>query len=142
MMTRAMASDALLLVAIDAYDRLAADVDAAGDPELGLATTYVGGRRALAARARAEAWLVPPSVVARIEGLIGRLPAVAEDDGCAWLESFPNTVLAILERRVAEVLAAPSEPRRRWIDRVADRHIRLGADPASLTVAVTSGRSR
>jgi hypothetical protein len=119
-MTRAMPSDALLQAVLLAYEGLARRIDGSGDPELGFAMAYASGRRALVARAEAEVWLVPPSVVAQLDGLTRLAATTVGEDAAAWLDAYPNRVLAILERRTGGLSAMPV-PRRRWVDRVADR---------------------
>jgi hypothetical protein len=125
-MNRATPSDALLRRSILAYERLARFIDGAGDPELGFATAFACGRRALGARAEAEAWLIPPSVVVQVEALTEAMLAATDDEVGTWLDVFPNRLLAILERRMGG-LASPQVPRRRWIDRVSDGRLRAGA---------------
>ncbi|HYM84561.1 MAG TPA: hypothetical protein VEY67_10455 [Candidatus Dormibacteraeota bacterium] len=118
-MSPAMPSDALLRHGLSAYERLARAVDGAGDPELGLATAFACGRRALLARLDAEAWLVPPSVVSGFERLLERMAAAADDEIDMWIDAFPNRILELLERRTGRSASARS-PRRRWIDRVGE----------------------
>jgi hypothetical protein len=118
-MTRATPSDALLRHALLAYERLARAIDGAGDPELGLAAAFACGRRALHARAEAESWLVPPSVVVQIESLTQAMAGARGDEVGTWLDAYPNRLLALLERR-AGGLDRPRSPRRRWVDRVSD----------------------
>lgn len=125
-MTRATPSNALLEHALLAYRHLANDMDVAGDPELGLATAFTSGCRALHARADADAWLVPPSVVHEVEALVERMATSAGYDAGWWLDAFPNRLLALLERRTGAI-ESPHTPRRRWIDRVSERHLALGS---------------
>ena len=133
-MTRAAPSDALLRHALLAYERLGREIDSAGDPELGFATAYACGRRALGARADAEAWLVPPSVVARIEVLTAAMAMARGDEVGTWLDAFPNRLLALLERRAGGP-DGPRAPRRRWIDRVGGGRLH-GSTPPSLVVRI------
>ncbi len=133
-MTRATPSDALLRHALLAYERLARAVDSTGDPELGLAAAFTCGRRALHGRAEAEAWLVPPSVVARIESLTQAMAAARGDEVGTWLDAYPNRLLALLERRVGG-LGSPRSPRRRWVDRVSDGRVSPRALPSFLVRA-------
>lgn len=116
-----MASDALLRNALVAYDRLVSSVDTLGDPELGLGEAYTCGRRALLARAAADAWLVPPAVVTRIRVLVDRLDMADHDEAAEWLQRFPGSVLALLERRTATYILDGVHPRRRWVDRIGER---------------------
>ncbi len=118
-MTQATPSDALLRHALLAYERLARAVAGDGDPELGFATAFACGRRALHARSEAEPWLVPPSVVHEIERLTAAIADARDDEAGTWLDMFPNRMLELLERR-AGGLDRPQTPRRRWIDRLGD----------------------
>lgn len=137
-MLDAMASDALLREAVEAYDRLVASLDSLGDPELGLGPAYHSGRRALVARAAADAWLVPPTVVTRVRVLAERLIVMDRGEVPEWVDRFPETVLALLERRATMFADTADHPRRRWIDRIGDRRVRplpsSAAERAGLTL--------
>jgi hypothetical protein len=115
-MGRAEASDALLRRAIAAYDRLAARIEAIGDPDLGLEVVHSCGRRRLLARAHAKAWTVPARVVRRVDELLDGIEDADEAARIDWLEAFPSEVTRALERRHPAAEPPGDAPRRRMID--------------------------
>jgi len=106
-------STELLTAAASAYDHLGGSLREAVDPDMGTWQAYESGRRALAARARAEEWIVPEPVARRVEELQAALAAAPSDDALEWLERFPHTVLEAIDRR-HRVEGLPSTPRRRF----------------------------
>jgi hypothetical protein len=106
-------STELLTAAASAYDHLGGSLREAVDPDMGTWQAYESGRRALAARARAQEWIVPEPVARRVEELQAALAAAPSDDALEWLERFPHTVLEAIDRR-HRVEGLPSTPRRRF----------------------------
>ena len=108
-----LTSTALLATAASAYNHLGGSLREAVDPDMGTWQAYECGRRALAARARAQEWIVPGPVVRRVIALEAALAAAPSRDALEWLDRFPHTVLEAIHRRHrAERL--PSTPQRRF----------------------------
>ena len=106
-------STELLAAATSAYNHLGGSLREAVDPDMGTWQAYECGRRALAARARAQEWVVPEDAARRVEELQAALAAAPPDDALEWLDRFPHTVLEAIDRRQrGEVL--PDTPRRRF----------------------------
>jgi hypothetical protein len=117
-MRRDTTSDVLFRRAAAAYDRLAARIEATGDPDLDLGAVHSCGRRRLLARARARAWTVPAHLARRAEELL-RVIEQADQDSCVdWLEAFPGEIARALERRDPLAAPPPGAPRRRTLDGV------------------------
>jgi len=106
-------STELLAAAASAYNHLGGSLREAVDPDMGTWQAYESGRRALAARARAQEWIVPEPVARRVEELQTALAAAPSDDALEWLDRFPHTVLEAIDRR-HRVEGLPSTPQRRF----------------------------
>ena len=106
-------STELLAAATSAYNHLGGSLREAVDPDMGTWQAYECGRRALAARARAQEWIIPEPVARRVEELQTALAASPPDDALEWLDRFPHTVLEAIDRR-HRVEGLPSTPRRRF----------------------------
>jgi hypothetical protein len=103
----------LLTAAASAYNRLAVPLREEIDPDMGTWQAYECGRRALAARVRAQEWVVPEPVATRVEELQAALAAAPPEDALEWLERFPHTVFEAIERR-HRVEHLPDTPQRRF----------------------------
>jgi hypothetical protein len=81
-----------------------------------LEQVYEAGRRRLQARSGGVGWALPDSTAARLDDLFRFIDQVPADEVDAWLEQFPDAVLALLERRRDDV--AVDRPARRIGDRL------------------------
>jgi len=106
-------STELLAAAASAYNHLGGSLREAVDPDMGTWQAYECGRRSLAARARAQEWVIPEPVAKRVEELQTALAAAPPDDALEWLDRFPHTVLDAIDRR-HRVESLPNTPRRRF----------------------------
>ena len=115
-MTASITSVELIATAIETYDRFARQqARDVVDPEIGMGQAYECGRRALGARAHAQAWPVPGPVRHRVEELESELVAAPPDEALEWLERFPHEVLEALERR-SSIVGRPDGPHHRFVD--------------------------
>ena len=108
-----LTSTELLAAAASAYNHLGGSLREAIDPDMGTWQAYESGRRALAARVRAQEWIIPEPVVRRVKALETALAAAPSRDAIVWLDRFPHTVLEAVDRR-HRVEGLPSTPRRRF----------------------------
>jgi hypothetical protein len=106
-------STELLAAAASAYDHLGGSLREALDPDMGTWQAYECGRRSLAARARAQEWVIPKPVARQVEELQAALAAAPPEDALEWLDRFPHTVLEAIDRR-HRVESLPDTPRRRF----------------------------
>jgi hypothetical protein len=86
------------------------------DPDIGIDAAFAAGRRALAARGTATAWLLSPERGAAVSRLLEGLDHACEDQVGDWVDRFPRAFLGILERRSMSSVA-PDAPRRRFAER-------------------------
>jgi len=108
-----LTSTELLTAAASAYNHLGGSLREAVDPDMGTWQAYESGRRALAARARAQEWIIPEPVVLKVKAIEAALAAAPSGDAIVWLDRFPHTVLEAVDRR-HRVEGLPSTPRRRF----------------------------
>jgi hypothetical protein len=106
-------STELLTAAASAYNHLGGSLREAVDPDMGTWQAYECGRRALAARGRAQEWIIPEPVATRVQELQAALAAAPSHDALEWLDRFPHTVLEAIDRR-SRVDSLPDAPRRRF----------------------------
>ncbi|HET7727503.1 MAG TPA: hypothetical protein VFK54_09280 [Candidatus Limnocylindrales bacterium] len=92
------------------------------EPDLGLAERYVGGRRAIEARARAADWQLDEREHALAQQLIAELGGSGETDVVDLLDTFPTRFLQLLERRTPDEDERATR-RRRFADRLEPRLI-------------------
>jgi len=106
-------STELLAAAASAYDHLGGSLREAVDPDMGTWQAYECGRRSLAARARAQEWVIPEPVAKQVAELQAALAAAPPDDALEWLDRFPHAVLEAIDRRHRNE-SLPGTPRRRF----------------------------
>jgi hypothetical protein len=80
---------------------------------MGTWQAYECGRRALAARARAQEWVIPEPVAKEVADLQAALAAAPPNDALEWMDRFPHTVLEVIDRRQRGE-CPPDAPRRRF----------------------------
>ena len=116
----AVTSTELCRRALEVYDAVQATAAHYDDPDLGLAISCHLSRTRLASRLGAARWAVDADVANEARRLIASAPAGASLAVLvAWLDAFPVAFLALLNRRVPQVMPTPGG-RRAW-DRVSLR---------------------